>query len=185
MDPLPHLLDQRLVGRVAFVGIGNPDLGDDAAGLHLAARLSRSLPPPHAVYSGGTTPERCVRALREERFSTVVLLDAAEFNAPPGTVAWFESQEFQSRFPAVSTHKIPLALLARLIAEGSSCRISLLGIQPGSLRPGSGLSPVVATTVECLEALVLDELQDRWTPSTAESRSPGSPTSKPRELECR
>lgn len=185
MDEFLQLLDRRLAGRVAFVGMGNPDFGDDAAGLHLAARLARALPPPHAVFHAGTTPERCVRTLREERFATVVLLDAADFGASPGAVAWFDSPEFQTRFPTVSTHRLPLALLARLIAEGSDCRISLLGVQPASLKSGAGLSPEVASAVEALGTLVLDRLLNRASPPVPDRRNSVARTQTPREVTCR
>jgi hydrogenase maturation protease len=174
MNDFHQLLEGRLSGRVAWLGLGNENLGDDAAGMILAARLAASVPAPHAVLLAGTAPERHLRELREERFDTVVFLDAVEFGGPPGAVAWFDPPEFASRFPPISTHKIPLSILARLILEGGRTRVGFLGLQPGSLRHGPGLSPEVARAVDALESLVLDHL-DRLTPARRWDR----------ELSCR
>ena len=143
-------LDTPLTGRTAWVGLGNLDLGDDAVGLRFGTRLASALPAPHRVYLAGTAPERYVRELREERFDTVVFVDAVDFGAAPGSVAWFASRELAALYPPVSTHKIPLPLLARLISEGARTKVWLLGIQPASLRPGNGLSAIVAATVDQL-----------------------------------
>lgn len=165
------ILGAPIKGRTAWVGLGNPDFGDDGAGLHLATLLAERLPSPHRVYLAGTTPERHVRELREERFDTVVLLDAVDFGAAPGSVAWFAAAEIAAFYPPVSTHKIPLPLVARLITEGTATRVWLFGLQPASLRPGNGLSAIVAASIERLAPLLresLDEVRPRW-PHSAEA----------------
>jgi hydrogenase maturation protease len=147
MNDLRQQLQTALCGNIGFVGLGNPDLGDDVAGLFLARCLAaRGVPN---VLVAGTQPERV--ALRTgDRFDQVVFLDAVEFGACPGAVVFLDAKSVQTRFPQVSTHKIALGTLACLVESSGRARAWLLGIQPGSLRPGRALAGGVRRTVELL-----------------------------------
>jgi hydrogenase maturation protease len=109
-----------------------------------------------SVLLAGTSPENCLDALCEGGFDHVVFLDAVEFGSAPGAVVLLGSTEMAARFPQISTHKISLGLLARLVETSGRTRVWLLGAQPQSMKPGSGLSPTLRTTVELLAALLLE-----------------------------
>ena len=142
----------RLIGRVAVVGIGNPDLGDDGAGMRLAECLAaRGLSD---IFLAERTPERWVGRLARDGYDSVLFLDAVEAGERPGSVLLLDAAEVESRFPQLSTHKLSLGTLARLLEAEGGARAFLLGIQPASLTPGAGLSAPVETTVEILADLV-------------------------------
>jgi hydrogenase maturation protease len=243
MNDLRQQLDSLLAGRVCLIGVGNPDYGDDGAGMLLARRLLACLTQPavrnssfgsqtdpsqrHAsarrtdtggtestssvfcdlqghplcrssrgeeahffcwmsnsaervslvtsaatgwwervgaagnacVFLAETSPERYVSRLVEGGFDHVIFIDAVHFGAEPGAVALLDSTEMRSRYPQVSTHKISLGVLAQLVEEAGRTRAWLLGVQPGSLRPGRGLSTEVRTTLNLLVALLGDRLE--------------------------
>jgi hydrogenase 3 maturation protease len=92
--------------------------------------------------------------LTESAFDTVLFLDAVEFGAVPGSVVLLDASEMTTRFPQVSTHKLSLGLLAQMIEANGRTKVWLLGVQPASLKPGEGLSPRVAATVEGLIPLL-------------------------------
>lgn len=143
-------------GRVGFLGIGNTDRGDDAAGIVLGRRL-RELGVDH-VYESETTPERVLPALRDGGFDSVVFLDAVDMSMEPGAVAIFDAEEIVSRFPQVSTHKLSLATLARLVSDGNSCRVWLVGIQPESIEMnGTGLGLEIENSVQALARAIANE----------------------------
>ncbi len=136
-----------LEGSVAWVGVGNPDLGDDGFGVRLAEALAEDGRP--RVVVAGTAPERWVEALASGGHSHVVFLDAVEIPGEPGSAVLLDAEAVEARYPQVSTHKISLGTLARLIGAGGP-RVWLLGVKPASLAPGAGLSAPVRKAVESL-----------------------------------
>ena len=157
-------LRQRLTGRVAVVGIGNPDLGDDGAGMRLAECLAaRGLSD---IFLAERTPERWVGRLARDGYDSVLFLDAVDAGERPGSVLLLDAAEVESRFPQLSTHKLSLGTLARLLEAEGGARALLLGIQPARLTPGAGLSAPVETTVEILADLV-SNLRLAGTPALA------------------
>lgn len=146
-----------LAGRACLVGLGNPGLGDDGLGVALAravaARLAGATP---AVVDAGAEPERHLGAIAAAGHDAVLFLDAVEFGAEPGAAVLLGAAEIQARFPQVSTHKLSLGVLACLVEQGGRARAWLLGVQPGSLAAGAGLSPDVRATVDVLAELLAE-----------------------------
>jgi hydrogenase maturation protease len=105
-----------------------------------------------------TVPENHIATLAHGGFDSVVFLDAVDIGAEPGSVVFLDSGELKNRFPQVSTHKVALGTLARLIEAEGSTRVWLLGIQPATLRQGTGLSKAVETTLGILKELLPDTL---------------------------
>jgi hypothetical protein len=69
-------------------------------------------------------------------------------------VLLLDAAEAESRFPQLSTHKLSLGTLARLLEAEGGGRVLLLGIQAARLTPGAGLSAPVETTVQLLVDLL-------------------------------
>lgn len=152
MGALVRRLHAVCQGRPRFVGLGNADLGDDGAGLALAARLHQAGCPQ--VLEVGTHPDRYVSRMAAPGADAVLLLDAVDAGAAPGSVILLDAAEAAARYPQLSTHKLSLALLARLVRALGGPPVSLLGIQPASLRPAAALSRPVAESVAVLAELL-------------------------------
>ncbi len=86
----------------------------------------------------------------ERDYDQVLFLDAVDFGGAPGEVVLLNSAEMEARFPQISTHKISLGLLARLVEANGKTKAWLLGVQPESLVVGRELSPIVQRTLELL-----------------------------------
>jgi hydrogenase maturation protease len=151
---LRHELRRALDGRTCLVGVGSADLGDDGFGPALARTISGS---GFHVIDAGTSPEDRIAEIVEGRFRNVIFLDAVDVGGTPGSAALLDAAAVQTRFPQVSTHRISLGALARLIEAGSGARVWLLGVQPLALRPG-GLSQPVRETLEMLTQMIADAL---------------------------
>ncbi len=149
-------LCETLTGRTALVGIGNVDLGDDGFGVRLAEALAGA--GLTDVLITHMVPENHIATLAHGEFDNVVFLDAVNIGAEPGSVVFLDSGELKNRFPQISTHKVALGMLARLIEAEGPTRVWLLGIQPATLRQGTGLSKPVETAVEILKELLPDTL---------------------------
>lgn len=134
--------------RVAVVGVGHDLRGDDAAGLHAARALSELLLPFRnwLVLEGGPAPENITGVLRRFRPELVLMIDAAQFGAFPGTVRWVDWRAAAKS--ATSTHTGSLNLVAQYISTELRCDVMLLGIQMGDNTLGTPLTPAVASAVD-------------------------------------
>ena len=152
MTGLAARLSAELSGRVCVMGLGNEQLGDDAFGMKLARLLQAG--GCLDVLLAGTTPEQCVNSESLASYDHLVFLDATNFGGAPGAVVWLSSAEIESRFPQISTHKLSMGLLARLVEHGRQTKAWLLGAQPASLEFGAELSPPLQTTLAILAELL-------------------------------
>jgi hydrogenase maturation protease len=183
---MPDLREQLRVclqGRVCLVGVGNAERGDDGFGVRLAEGLKSErrtlardeatrdsvLRIPHSAFAvvlARTTPERHLTHLIDGGFDHVLLLDAVDCGAAPGSVVLLDADAIRARFPQISTHRLSLGLLAQGIEAGARTKVRLLGVQPGSVQPGLTLSPAVEATIDLLRDLLLDLLKDAKRPRT-------------------
>lgn len=147
---LPELLAARLGGRVVLIGIGNPFLGDDGAGC-LVARGVRGTPGIEVVESEDV-PERDVFRIADAKPDVVVLADAVDLGAPPGSVTVLEPEALAGYAP--TTHRVPLSLIATLIRRATAADVLVLAIQPRQVTPGAAVSPEVARSVGVLVAVI-------------------------------
>lgn len=91
---------------VLVLGIGNPLMGDDGAGVELAHRLQeRDYGPLVHVEEGGTQGMTLLPLLEDA--DTLILLDAVRTGALPGTVVTRSREELPRHFSRVmSPHQI-------------------------------------------------------------------------------
>jgi len=150
---LRQQLEHSLQGRVCFIGVGNPGYGDDAFGVHLAQALFEAGVPDAVV--AGTSPDRWIGTALQRDFDHIVFLDAVEFGAAAGSVVFLDSEEIAQRHPQISTHKISLGTLAKVVESNGATRAWLLGVQPESLKEGRAITPAVRKSMEALLQLLL------------------------------
>jgi hydrogenase 3 maturation protease len=115
--------------RVTVVGIGHEFGGDDAIGVQVArGSRHRVLPANWAAIDAGPVPESCTGPLRRFHSDLVVLVDATQSGVTPGGVRWLDRWEADAA--GVSTHTLPLTVLANYLRSELGCAVGLLGIQP-------------------------------------------------------
>lgn len=129
-----------------IIGCGNPDRGDDRAGVLVAERL-RELGIAAETHTGE------LLALIEawDAADDVILIDAVVTGAPPGTVHMWDGRPPRVLHGAeVSTHGLDLAQIIELAqALGRlPARLRLYGIEARQFDPGSSISPEVHQAVE-------------------------------------
>lgn len=131
--------------RLAVLGIGHELRGDDAAGL-MVARGLRSLSHERLlVVEAEHAPENHTGSVRRFVPTLVLLVDAAQMNEPPGTIRWLSISDITGM--SASTHTMPPHMLARFLQAELGCEVALIGIQPGNITIGVGLSMGVETAV--------------------------------------
>jgi len=127
------------------LGLGNTLLSDDGVGVELlqALRAERDGDPRFEFVDGGTLGLSLIGLFEGRR--GVLLLDAQRRGAPPGTIHVSDALQVAGDPRRSSAHESDAAdLLAvvRLIVTRSG-PIVLLGVEPGELGTGCGLSPAV------------------------------------------
>ncbi|MHA1396310.1 MAG: hydrogenase 3 maturation endopeptidase HyCI [Candidatus Heimdallarchaeaceae archaeon] len=135
--------------RLAILGIGNEDNGDDAAGLHVAnLLLKETLPDWIQIYYCERVPEHFLGKLERLRPNRIIILDAANFEEIPGAIAAF-SKEMIAQGYHFSTHTLSLTMLEEFLKPVVPDLVTLyIGIQPKQTEFLSEMSK------ECKEATI-------------------------------
>jgi hydrogenase 3 maturation protease len=131
---------------VCIVGIGNRLKADDGAGPALIDLLEER--PGRLLVDAGVAPENYVEKIARMEPDTVLLVDAMDLGARPGHHAVFRPGDLAAG--GISSHAGSLELVADYLRNRTNATIHVLGIQPGSLQPGAGLSPPVRAAVRDL-----------------------------------
>ena len=150
---------------ILVLGVGNVLLCDEGAGVHAMHRLERECSFSGVQFADGGTLSFTLAGLIEES-PALIVIDAAEMKAPPGSVAVFEGpgmDAFLGSERKRSVHEVGLLDLMALAALGGRlpARRALIGIQPQSIDWSESPSPAVAEAIPeaCERAR---ELIARW-----------------------
>ena len=143
--------------RILLLGVGNRLRGDDAVGSLLIERLQGKVDVP--MIDAGDVPENYLGPIEESGAELVLVVDAAEMGAQAGDVALFDIEQVQGL--SVSTHSANLGLLFQVIPPETRPEVLLLGIQPGNMELGQGLSGEVYTTIASLTEMLIVFLQEK------------------------
>ncbi len=154
--------------KLLILGIGNTLLRDDGVGVHVMEALSDQPPDGHRerdlrFRDGGTLGLALLPDI--ETADAVIVIDAADIAAEPGTVRSFEGEAMDAQLGGKkrTAHEVALADLmaaARLLGRQPVHR-ALVAIQPGSTEWGLAPTVEVAAAIPRACAAVLS-LLDRW-----------------------
>lgn len=148
------------------LGVGNTLLTDEGVGVHVVEQLRRDHPALDAVeyLDGGTLSFTLAGSMADA--DQLIIIDAAELKAAPGTITLFENQamdEYLGRGKRRSVHEVSLLDLLAIahLTDSLPVRRALIGIQPQELGWGDAPSPVVAAAIPHACAMAL-ELIWKW-----------------------
>ena len=143
------------------LALGNPLMGDDGFGLAVLARLRRNneLQGPLVMMDGGTWGITLLPAI--EAASRLILIDAINIGAAPGSLVRLEREELPRYFShKLSPHQVDLReVLALAELRGSlPPEIVAIGAQPESVTFRLSLSPLLEAAVPSVTDAVLRQL---------------------------
>lgn len=148
-----------------ILGIGNNLLTDEGVGVHVVRYLEEHHAETEGVtfLDGGTLSFTLAEPIAEH--DNLIVVDAARFGEPAGTVRCLEGDEMDRYLTGnrASVHEVGLMDLfdiSRLSGTFPENR-ALIGIEPKSLEWGEYPSATVAPTVPQVAAMAL-ELAQRW-----------------------
>jgi len=151
-------------GKTLVLGAGNLLLADDGVGIHAIRRLQEvaELPPEVEILDGGTLGMNLLHYI--EDVARLLIVDALELDAPPGTLARVAGDEVPAYFSVkMSPHQIgiPDMLASARLRDLYPPQVVVWGVQPGTIEVSLDLSPPVAAQLDRLVELILAELA-RW-----------------------
>ncbi|KPL14897.1 MAG: hypothetical protein AMJ93_17120 [Anaerolineae bacterium SM23_84] len=126
--------------RVVIVGIGSQLQGDDAAGARVAQQLLGRTPGNVLPLVCWTVPESYAEPIR------------------PGACRLVSAEDVLGL--ALSTHPMPLRLLAKYLRKTTDAEIALLALQPKQTELGAGLSQELDHVAQELADMLLRALAD-------------------------
>jgi hydrogenase 3 maturation protease len=136
--------------RLVVLGVGNRARRDDGAGSVLAERLRQRLTGrlARAVIDAGVAPENYLEKAAREHPDGVLMADAADLGAPPGTCRVLPLEALAHA--GLSSHALSVGLAARYLEARTGARVQVLAIQPCTVAPGDTLSGAVSEAVDGL-----------------------------------
>ena len=146
--------------RRLVVGVGNPDRGDDGAGLLVARMLRDRLPPDVRIEERLGGAAELIELLREA--DQAVLIDAMVSGAPAGTIRRFDCAvgDVAPGRGQASSHGLGVAEAVGL-ASALSCLPAvclIYGVEAAEFSPGSDMSDAVVDGAEA----VADRIAAEW-----------------------
>lgn len=131
-------------------------MGDDAAGMLVVQQLKASLPANSllCVVEGGPAPENCTGTIRKLSPGMVILIDAGDFHASPGSVGLFTAKEAVGI--SAFGHSLPLHVIGGFIESELNCPVLLLLIQPESIAYDQATTPRVNDAVQQVSQMFLE-----------------------------
>ena len=152
--------------QVLVLGLGNTLLSDEGVGVHVIRQLQQAagLDSDVTCMDGGTLSFTLAEAI--ESTDRLIVVDATELKAPPGTLQVFEDagmDEFIGGNRKRSVHEVSLLDLLAIarLTDSLPRRRALVAIQPDCVdwgdAPTSAVQAAIAPACETIHSLI-----ERW-----------------------
>jgi hydrogenase 3 maturation protease len=145
---------QKLHGsKTVIVGIGNTLKGDDGFGPLVCQKLQNAKVSAEVI-DAGTVPENYIQPIIKKAPQNLLIIDAIDFHAPPGTIDIFKPEQLSSF--ALSTHTLSPHLFTEMVSRDIEVDVYFVGIQPEHTRLGDSMSPQVRKAAQQLVQMLID-----------------------------
>ncbi|MBI5000883.1 MAG: hydrogenase maturation protease [Euryarchaeota archaeon] len=146
--------------RVAVIGIGNPLMKDDGAGLSVIDLLS-GMPKGVLIVDAGTGGMGLLHILND--LDAAVIVDAVDFGGEPGEIRVLSHKEAVStkKLPGLSLHEGDILKIIEMSRRLGECpeMILICAIQPAEIRAGIGLTENVEKAMPRLARAVKETVK--------------------------
>jgi hydrogenase maturation protease len=148
--------------RTLVLGLGNPLMGDDGAGVVALNRLRDDWQVPEEVdlVDGGTWGMNLLPLL--ESHDRVILLDAIHTGSRPGSLILLRREDLPRYFAhKLSPHQLDLREVLALaeLRDALPETLIAIGVEPENVELNAMLSPRVSSAIRRMVALTLDQLE--------------------------
>lgn len=149
-------------GLTRIIGIGNPLMGDDGLGIEAIQLLQQqSLPNTVELIDGGCGGLKLLPLLSD--CNRLIIIDAADFSAPPGSVRILTNSDLHRLPTPVSQPSGHLICLPEILHVAQKLQtlppLTLYLMQINSCRPDNRLSNNIHAVLPALVATISNSLQ--------------------------
>ncbi len=137
-----------------MMGIGSYLRADDFLGIKIVQNLKESIQNESVLLlEVETAPNDYFHMIEEWKPTHVIIVDAAEFKAKPGTIDLIKREDMADY--AISSHKRGLTLFLDFLAFSfPDLEVTIIGVQPESIDYHIGISPSIQEVVSKLSGLL-------------------------------
>jgi hydrogenase 3 maturation protease len=139
--------------KTVIVGIGNTLKGDDGVGSLVCQQLRQAKVCAELI-DAGTVPENYIQRIIKKTPQNLLIVDAVDFQATPGTIEIFRPEQLNSF--VFSTHTLSPRLFAEMVTRNIKVDVCFVGIQPAHTRLGDSMSPQVCQAARQLAQTLID-----------------------------
>ena len=136
-----------------IVGIGNILKGDDGAGPLVCEQLKRAKVCAELI-DAGTVPENYIQPIIKKAEHNMLVIDAIDFGASPGTIKIFRTEQLNSN--AISTHTLSPHLFVDMVCQNIKLDVYFIGIQPAQTQLGQPVSAQIDKAIRQLSKTLLE-----------------------------
>ena len=147
--------------KITVLGVGSELRADDSAGLLIAENLIKmcgkdkcSVNTKLQVIYGETAPENFTGEIRRFAPTHLILIDAAEMGAEPGTVKVIRKEDIKGI--TFSTHVLPLSVMVDYLANSFKFETIVIGIEPKDMAFGHAVSKEIKLAVDMVGEVIFD-----------------------------
>ena len=133
--------------RTLIVGIGNILKADDGAGPLVCEQLGRAKVCADLI-DAGTVPENYIQPIIKKAPQNLLVIDAIDFGASPGTIKIFAPEQLNSH--TISTHTLSPRLFVDMVCQNIKLDVYFVGVQPAQIQLGQSVSPQVSQAIQQL-----------------------------------
>ena len=146
VDRLANLFNLGAQRGLHLIGVGNPMRKDDGLGIRIITGLRKRCghTPDFVKIHPPSDKVESLKSGIDYTKEKALIFDAVEFDSLPGSIIFSKLND--SRFGFFGTHNIPIRALPNVSSHLNN--LLILGIQPGNLEVGEGLSYPVGKSVE-------------------------------------
>lgn len=138
--------------RTLIVGIGNTLKGDDGLGPLLCRELTGKVCAE--LIDAATVPENYIQPIVKKAPRNLLIIDAIDFNAPPGTINVFKPEQLNSL--VISTHTLSPRIFIDMVTQAINVGVYFIGVQPAQTTFGQSLSDSVRHALQRLVDLLVE-----------------------------
>ena len=146
-QPLLQQLNKLCDSATVIVGIGNVLKSDDGAGPLVCEQLASAKISAELI-DAGTVPENYIQSIIKKAPQNLLIIDAIDFGAFPGTIRIFTPEQLNSF--VLSTHTLSPRLFVDMIRKHIEVDVYFIGIQPEQIQLGQSVSPQVSQAIQHL-----------------------------------
>lgn len=136
--------------KTVILGMGNTLKGDDGLGCIVCERLFGKLTAE--LIDAGTVPENYIQAIIRKKPQNLLIIDAVDFKAKPGTIELFKPEQLDSF--VISTHTLSPRVFIEMISRYIDVNVFLVGVQPARMELGEEVSRPVSRAISLLEKIL-------------------------------